>query len=100
MRFGLWLIRRKKASERESRVEISAFIRDELRRTIRKLELGRADPQKETTRRIIDALQSAGVEFTEGGAVKLRAKLEFSEKVLSGLRHLAHRGIHRRPLHF
>ncbi len=37
------------------------------RRIIRKVELGQVDPQKETARRIMQALQSAGVEFPEGG---------------------------------
>jgi predicted transcriptional regulator len=37
------------------------------RRTIRKLEKGEVNPQAGTIRRIVAALASGGVEFTDGG---------------------------------
>jgi len=37
------------------------------RRTIRKIEKGEADPQRQTVARIVAALVAGGVEFRDGG---------------------------------
>jgi transcriptional regulator with XRE-family HTH domain len=42
------------------------------RRTIRKIEKGEADPQRETLARIVAALVAGGVEFVDGGVKMAR----------------------------
>ena len=47
------------------------------RHTVRKLECGKASPQRGTMLRIVAALEAGGVEFSEGGVQPRNSKMEF-----------------------
>ena len=47
------------------------------RRTVRKLECGKATPQRGTLSRIVAALEAGGVEYAGGGVQPRKSKTEF-----------------------